>query len=119
MKNTMKTLLVLSALAGISLVLIGQEIPKNVPPITKTPHVVLMSMGGTIASRASTRMNITNYGGKGVPRVDPQDWIHDLPELANIARITLEDFRPPTDRAERETFDDMRTVAKRLNELAN
>jgi L-asparaginase type II len=81
--------------------------------------VVLMSMGGTIASRGSDRMNLTNYGGKDVPRVDPQDWLHDLPELSNIARITLEDLRPPLKRPERETFEDMRTVAKRLNELAN
>jgi L-asparaginase type II len=101
---------------------VAQEIPKEVPPLiqdnSKLPHVVLISMGGTIASRASDRMNITNYGGKGVPRVDPQDWIHDLPELGNIARITLEDLRPGPDRANRESFEDMRMVAKKLNELA-
>jgi len=114
----MKTFFVLVALSGLSLIVSGQEIPKNVPPIAKTPHVVLMSMGGTIASRGSDRMNITNYGGKNTPPVDPGDWIHDLPELANLARITLEDFRPPKDRAERETFEDMKAVAKRLNELA-
>jgi L-asparaginase/Glu-tRNA(Gln) amidotransferase subunit D len=115
----MKRLFVFAALAGLSLSsFAGQEIPKNIPPIAKTPHVVLISMAGTIASRASDRMNLTNYGGKGVPPVDPQDWIHDLPELGNIARITLEDLRPPKDRAERETFDDMRRVAKKLNELS-
>jgi L-asparaginase len=110
-------------LLAFVLAALAQEIPKTVPPITtdtsKLPHVVLMSMGGTIASRASDRMNITNYGGKGAPRVDPQDWIHDLPELANIARITLEDFRPPTERKERETEEDMRVIAKRLNEIAS
>src|SRR5689334_12088927 len=113
----MKTFLVLTVLATFNLSASGQEIPKNVPPLAKMPHVVLMSMGGTIASRGSDRLNITNYGGKGTPPVDPEDWMHDLPELGNIARITLEDFRPPKDRAERETFEDMRTVAKRLNEL--
>jgi L-asparaginase type II len=107
----------LSASAG------AQEIPASVPPETvkaggKLPHVVLMSMGGTIASRASDRLNITNYGGKGVPRVDPGDWIHDLPELANIATVTTEDFRGPADRTVTETFEDLEKVAKRLNELA-
>ncbi|QHN02566.1 asparaginase [Granulicella sp. WH15] len=101
----------------------AQEIPNNLPPITKDqshlPHVVLMSMGGTIASRASDRLNITNYGGKGIPRVDPQDWVHDMPELANVARITTEDMRPPATRTDSsDLFEDLRRVAKRLNELA-
>jgi L-asparaginase type II len=78
-----------------------------------------MSMGGTIASRAADRLNITNYGGKGVPRVDPGDWIRDLPELANIARVTTDDMRSPVGRHDMgETAEDMRNVAKRLNELA-
>ena len=107
----------------IACVIYAQEIPKTLPPITKDsshlPHVILMSMGGTIASRAAERINITNYGGKGVPRVDPQDWVHDLPELANIARVTTDDMRSPVGRHDGgETFEDMRNVAKRLNELA-
>jgi L-asparaginase len=118
----MKPSAALIAFAFTVTFVLGQEIPKQVPPLIEDksalPHVVLISMGGTIASRAADRMNITNYGGKGVPRVDPQDWIHDLPELGNIARITLEDLRPAPDRGQRETFEDMRTVAKRLNELA-
>ena len=100
---------------------IPQSIPMEAAPknAAALPHVVLMSMGGTIASRASTRLNITNYGGKGVPRVNPEDWIHDLPELANVARVTTEDFRPPEDRPSGpETFADLEMVAKRLNELA-
>jgi L-asparaginase len=102
----------------------AQEIPKvGMPSITtdqsKLPHVVLMSMGGTIASRATERLNIANYGGPGVPRVDPEDWVHDLPELANIARVTTEDFRSPVGRVTgTETFEDLQKVAKRLNELA-
>ena len=103
----------------------AQEIPNaGTPPIvadqSKLPHVVIMSMGGTIASRASERLNITNYGGPGVPRVEPEDWVHDLPELANIARITTEDFRAPVGRVTgSETFEDLQRVAKRLNELAS
>lgn len=103
----------------------AQEIPKYAPPparhadASKLPHVVIMSVGGTIASRADTRLNITNYGGRGVPRVDPRHWYEDEPELANIARITLEDQRPPQDRKSgNETQEDFYHVSKRLNELA-
>jgi len=31
------------------------------------PTVVILSMGGTIASRGTPRLNVANYGGKGVP----------------------------------------------------
>jgi L-asparaginase type II len=112
----MKTFLLLAAL--LAPVAHSQEIPGKTPEITAPrPHIVLISMGGTIASRATDRMNLTNYGGKGVPRVDPADWLHDLPELANLAQITTEDFRPPADAGNVETFHEMRMVAKRLNEL--
>ncbi len=103
----------------------AQEIPKTGLILSgvdqaQLPHVVLMSMGGTIASRAADRLNITNYGGTGVPRVDPEDWVKDLPELANVARVTVEDQRAPVGRASgTETFEDLQRVAKRLNELAN
>lgn len=121
-------LAILSACCALSLMVMpmtyAQEIPKpglilSAVDQSKLPHVVLMSMGGTIASRAADRLNITNYGGTGVPRVDPENWVYDLPELANVARITTEDFRSPVGRATgTETFEDLQKVAKRLNELA-
>jgi len=114
-----------AAVAGICLTSFAQEIPKYAPPppmpaaSVKLPHVVLMSMGGTIASRGDTRLNITNYGGPGAPRVNPEDWYKDEPELAGIAKITLEDERAPQDRKSgTETQEDLARVSKRLNELA-
>jgi L-asparaginase type II len=122
-----------SAFLGIALMLVvssaiyAQEIPKvGAPPIVKDqsnlPRVVLISMGGTIASQAADpkdRLNVTNYGGTGVPRVDPERWLNDLPELANIARVTIEDQRAPVGRASgTEQSEDLQRVAKRLNELA-
>jgi L-asparaginase type II len=121
--QALKSTLLLTLLLGVATSQ-AQEIPTDGAPEmvqdqSKLPHVVLMSMGGTIASRATDRLNITNYGGKDVPRVDPADWIHDLPELANIARVTTEDQRAPVGRASgTETFEDLQRVAKRLNELA-
>jgi L-asparaginase len=84
---------------------------------SKLPTVVLMSMGGTITGRASdTRLNVTNYGGG--KRVEPQDWLDELPDLKTVANIILDDQRAPRDRATgQETFEDFQRVAKRLNEL--
>jgi L-asparaginase len=102
----------------------GQEIPTYAPPPAmpaadiKLPNIVLMSMGGTIASRGDTRLNISNYGGKDFPRVNPEDWINDLPDLKGLANITLEDQRAPQERTSSETFEDFQRVALRLNELA-
>jgi L-asparaginase len=103
---------------------LAQEIPTYAPLPPKPaagavlPTIVLMSMGGTIASRGEPRLNVTNYGGKGAPRVDPEHWLRDLPELADIAHIRLEDQRAPQDRVASETFEDWRRVAQRLNALA-
>lgn len=108
----------------------AQEIPPIAPPGLNLPRVVLMSMGGTIASRGDTRMNINNYGGPGAPRVDPEHWVADLPDLALIARVTTEDFRPPqpppaapgapasTGGAGGTTTEQLYKVARRLQELA-
>jgi len=99
----------------------AQEIPSVVPPGVKVPHVVLMSMGGTIASKATDRMNINNYGGKGL-RVEPQEWVDALPELAQVARVTTEDMRPPETPegvgGPGTTFEELYKVAHRLQELA-
>jgi L-asparaginase type II len=120
------SLLVLAGAASAQQVakvaIVPPEIPKEpMPEIlkdnSKLPHVVLMSMGGTIAARATDRMNLTEYGGG--PRLNPEDWLHDLPELANIARVTTDDMRSPQGRHDGgETAEDMRNVAKRLNQLA-
>ena len=110
----------------------AQDIPKTLPPGLKLPHIVLLSMGGTIASRGDTRLNVTNYGGPGAPRVDPEHWVADLPDLALIARVTTEDFRPPqppppvpgatpnpaTAGAGGTTTEQLYKVARRLQEIA-
>jgi L-asparaginase len=116
----MKKLLIATALVCFTAGVVAQEIPvagapEMVQDQSKLPHIVIVSMGGTIASRAKDRMNLTNYGGKDIPRVTPADWLHDLPELNNIARITTEDMAPSPDVSD--NFGDMSKVAKRLNEI--
>ena len=109
--------------APLCILATAQEIPTYAPPPalpdpSTLPTVVLMSMGGTIASRGGDRLNITAYGGKDYPRVNPEDWVNDMPEIKGIANIILDDQRAPQDRAASETFEDFQRVAKRLNELA-
>ncbi|HZP06206.1 MAG TPA: asparaginase [Terracidiphilus sp.] len=117
----MKPSLAVIALALLSPVLLAQEIPGAPPPAVQDqshlPHVVIVSMGGTIASRAADRMNLTNYGGKGVPGVSPADWLHDLPELNNLAHITTVDLRNPPN-SSGESFDDTFKAARELNKIA-
>jgi L-asparaginase len=81
------------------------------------PKVVIVSMGGTIASKASSRMNLNNYGGKG-NGVSPQDWLNDLPEVQEVATVTAEDMRQPEGTVGGDTFPYLYSIAKRLQELA-
>lgn len=109
--------------AALAVPVLAQEVPTYAPPpempaADTLPTVVLMSMGGTIASRGGDRLNITNYGGKDYPRVNPEDWVNDLPDIKGIANIILDDQRAPQDRVSSETFEDFQRVAERLNEWA-
>jgi L-asparaginase len=133
----LKILSALSRVAALTTLLLvtanAQEIPNGLPPGLKLPRIKLLSMGGTIASRGDTRLNISNYGGPGAPRVDPEHWIADLPDLALIANVSTEDFRPPqppppppgtppnpaASGAGGTTNEQLYKVARRLQELAN
>jgi L-asparaginase len=92
----------------------AQEIPPITPPGLKLPSVRLISFGGTISGTAKERLNITNYGA---PRLNPEDWIRDLPELALFARVTPEDARPSKEGGEIDQAHWM-FLAKRLQEIA-
>ncbi|MBX3747641.1 MAG: asparaginase [Verrucomicrobiae bacterium] len=109
------------AAAGWARQALTQEIPPGLPPGVKLPHVVLVSLGGTIASRGDTRLNLNNYGGPG-NRVGPEVWIEALPELARIARVTPVDLRPPEEPAGTRggmTADHLFKAAARIQGLAD
>jgi L-asparaginase len=98
----------------------AQEIPKLLPPgldapPANLPHVRLISLGGTISGTATERLNITNYGA---PRLTPQQWVDALPELALIARVSVEDLREPEDKPSKPVSLHWMKVARRLQELA-
>jgi L-asparaginase len=85
------------------------------------PKIVIVSMGGTIDSKGDTRLNVSNYGGRG-NRVGPDAWLAELPELQQLADVTAEDLRAPELPAGvtggGTTFERLFIVAKRLQELA-
>ncbi len=93
---------------------LAQEIPPLLPPGLAVPSVRLLSLGGTISGTAKERLNVTNYGA---PRLNPQDWVADLPELALFARVTPEDVRPSGEPPEVNEAHWMK-VARRLQEIA-
>jgi L-asparaginase len=108
---------------AVATVTVAAEVPPILPPGLALPHVVLMSMGGTIASKADERLNLNNYGGPG-NRVNPEDWVGALPELAQVARVTTEDMRPPEEppgsppaATGGTRFQQLYKVARRLQEL--
>ena len=91
------------------------EIPNLLPPgIVEKPHVRLISLAGTIAGTAKERLNVTNYGA---PRLNPEQWIAALPDLALYARVTPEDLRAPGEPSVADTAHWLK-VAKRLQEIA-
>jgi L-asparaginase len=91
------------------------EIPDRLPPgVGEKPHVLLISLAGTISGTAKERLNVTNYGA---PRLNPEDWIADLPDLALYARVTPEDLRPKGEPATADTAHWLK-VARRLQEIA-
>jgi L-asparaginase type II len=104
--------LVISGISGIS----AAEIPDRLPPgIQPKPHVRLISLGGTISGTAKERLNVTNYGA---PRLSPEQWIADLPDLALYARVTPEDLRPAGEPVVSDTAHWLK-VANRLQEIAS
>src|SRR5471030_1116455 len=113
----MKPLALFLVVAAFVAPLSAQEIPNYPPPGLKLPHVVLIAMGGAIAAQAPDRMNLTDAEAKGVVRIDPAKWLHDLPDLWLIARVTTEDFRAPgADGIESVSSDQLYAVARRLQE---
>ena len=85
--------------------------------VVAKPKVVIVSMGGTIASSASSRMNLNDYGGKD-GRVGPEVWLKDVPELQEVGTVVAEDFRQDPAITGGTTTATLYKVAKRLQELA-
>ena len=70
----------------------AQEIPPLPPPGIDLPHVVLVSVGGEIATNCETPLERTGCESAGATFA-PETWTRDLPDLGLVARIATEDLR--------------------------
>ena len=70
----------------------AQEIPPLPPPGIDLPHVVLVSVGGEIATSCETPLDRAGCESAG-ETFAPETWTRDLPDLGLVARIGTEDLR--------------------------
>ncbi|MDE3260471.1 MAG: asparaginase [Acidobacteriota bacterium] len=70
----------------------AQEIPPLPPPGIDLPHVVLVSVGGEIATGCETPLERVGCTSGG-ETFAPETWTRDLPDLGLAARIRTEDLR--------------------------
>ena len=70
----------------------AQEIPPLPPPGIDLPRVVLVSLGGEIATNCETPLELAGCESGG-DAFAPETWIRDLPDLGLVAQIGTEDLR--------------------------
>lgn len=70
----------------------AQEIPPLPPPGIELPRVVLVSLGGEIATNCEAPLELAGCESAGATFA-PEIWTRDLPDLKLAARIATEDLR--------------------------
>jgi L-asparaginase len=119
----------ISAAGGVSAALVGQESHARAPsqqmmaaadpqqrstPATQgLPRIHLIVSAGTLPSVGKTRMDLLRYRESGIPRLTGSQLLEPLPEIATIARVTVEQGPPP----DNTTYDALRKLSMRINEL--
>lgn len=78
-----------------------------------SPRIHLLIGPGTLHSRGSGRMDFAHYRNSGKPRMTGDELLKELPEIAQIANVTV-DTGNPHDVA---TLEEIRRLAMRVNEL--
>jgi L-asparaginase len=79
----------------------------------RLPRIALMMGPGTLPSVGKNRMDMVRYRLSGNPRLTGEQILAQLPEIAEIAEVTV-DKGNPYDIA---THDDLRKIALRMNEV--
>ena len=107
--------------AGAALLAAGaaaaQEIPPLPPPGIDLPHVVLVSVGGEIATSCETSLELAGCESGG-GTFAPETWTRDLPDLGLVARIATEDLRAFSRADGSAAPEHWRSLAGRLQQLA-
>ena len=67
----------------------------NEPAKKGLPRIHLIVSAGTLPSVGKNRMDLLRYRESGIPRLTGEQLLEPLPEVASIARVTVEAGPPP------------------------
>src|SRR5687767_12405101 len=76
------------------------------------PRIHLLMSTGTLPSVGKDRMDLLRYRESGIPRLSGEQLLEALPEVASIARVTVEAGPPP----DNTSYDALRTLSMRIDE---
>src|SRR3954469_16621840 len=77
------------------------------------PRIHLIVSAGTLPSVGKDRMDLLRYRESGIPRLTGAQLLEPLPEVATVARMTVEQGPPP----DNSTYDALRKLSMRISEL--
>jgi L-asparaginase len=77
------------------------------------PRIQLMIGPGTLPSVGKDRMDLLRYRVSGIPRLNGQQLLEPMPEIAKIARVEVDKGNP----WEMATYEDLRKLSVRVGEL--
>jgi L-asparaginase len=77
------------------------------------PRIQLLIGPGTLPSVGKDRMDLLRYRVSGIPRLNGQQLLEPLPEVAKIARVEVDKANP----WEMATYEDLRKLSLRIGEL--
>lgn len=77
------------------------------------PRIHLILSAGTLPSIGKDRMDLLRYRESGIPRLTGEQLLEPLPEIARVARMTVDEGNP----WDNLTYDALRKLALRLEEV--
>ena len=77
------------------------------------PRIQLLIGPGTLPSVGKDRMDLLRYRVSGIPRLNGQQLLEPLPEIAKVARVEVDNANP----WEMATYEDLRRLSLRIGEL--
>jgi len=84
----------------------------NEPAKKGLPRIHLIVSAGTLPSVGKNRMDLLRYRESGIPRLTGEQLLEPLPEVAKVARVTVEAGPPP----DNTSYDALRKLSMRIDE---
>src|SRR5688572_3505112 len=85
----------------------------NEPAKKGLPRIHLIVSAGTLPSIGKDRMDLLRYRESGIPRLTGEQLLEPLPEIARVARVTVDEGNP----WDNLTYDALRKLALRLEDV--